>query len=141
MESNKFVFYVRELSQFATSIDDPWEIHYRMLYLADADQESFWVIGVNSQHQEICNECLFIGGMDKCIVDNRILFKRLLMAGASSFIIVHNHPSGKCKPSKEDIKLTNKIKNGAELLDLELLDHIIIGRDFYYSFKKENLLN
>ena len=141
MESNKFVFYVRERSQFATSINNPWEIHYRMVGLAKADQESFWVIGVDNEHREICNECLFIGGMDKCIVDNRILFKRLLMAGASSFIIVHNHPGGKCKPSKEDIKLTNKIKNGGELLDLELLDHIIISRDLYYSFKKENLLN
>lgn len=141
MKSKTFVFYVREASIFAESINDPWEIYYRMVDLAKADQESFWSIGFNSQNQEIYNECLFIGGTSGCSVDNKILFKRLLIAGASKFIIVHNHPGGKCKPSKEDIKLTNKIKAGSELLDLELLDHIIISHDLYYSFKKENLLN
>jgi len=112
-----------------------------MMDLAKADQESFWAIGYNSQNQEVCNECLFIGGVDQCSVDKRILFKRLLMAGASKYMIIHNHPGGDCKPSKGDIKLTNKIKEGSEILDLELLDHVIIAEHKYCSFKEDNLLN
>jgi len=74
-------------------------------------------------------------------MDIRILFKRLLVAGASSFIIVHNHPSGNRKPSPNDVKTTKKIKECSELLDLKLLDHIIItGDDWYSSFGKEGLL-
>ena len=75
MKSKTFVFYVREASIFAESINDPWEIYYRMVDLAKADQESFWSIGFNSQNQEIYNECLFIGGTSGCSVDNKILFK------------------------------------------------------------------
>jgi len=111
-----------------------------MMDLVMADQESFWIMGYNNQNQEVCNECLFIGGINQCFVDARILFKRLLMAGASKFMIIHNHPGGKCKPSKEDIKLTNKIKEGSEILDLELLDHVIIAEDRYCSFKEHSLL-
>jgi len=141
MKSNTFVFYVKEAPLSITEFCDPWGIYYRMKDLTRADQESFWVIGFNNQNQEIYNECLFIGGINKCNVDNKILFKRLLMAGASKFIIVHNHPGGDCKPSKDDKKLTDKIKEGSELLDLELLDHIIIANDEYCSFKDDHLIN
>lgn len=137
MKPKTFVFYVKETSLSPEYICNPWNIYYRMKDLAKADQETFWVIGYNNQLQEIYNECLFIGGISKCDVDNKILFKRLLMAGASRFIIVHNHPGGKCKPSEYDKRLTDKIKEGSEILDLELLDHIIIADDNYYSFKKD----
>ena len=141
MKSNAFVFYVREIPLSTRGICSSWDIYFRMMDLAKADQESFWVIGYNNQNQEIYNECLFIGGISQCNVDNKILFKRLLMAGASKFIIVHNHPGGKCKPSKYDKRLTNKIKEGSEILELELLDHIIIAKHEYCSLKEDNLLN
>jgi len=62
------------------------------------------------------------------------------MVGASKFILVHNHPGGNCKPSENDKRLTDKIKKGSEILDLELLDHIIIGGYSYCSFKDKDLL-
>jgi len=57
---------------------------------------------------------------------------------ATSIIIAHNHPSGKLEPSEEDIKLTEKVKKIAELLDLYLIDHIIITKEDFYSFKERD---
>jgi len=141
MKPKTFVFYVKEDPLSREYKNTPWDIYIRMKDLTKADQESFWVMGFNSQCQEIYNECLFIGGIDQCFVDSRILFKRLLVIGASRFIIIHNHPGGDHKPSKEDIKLTSKIQEASKILDLELLDHIIISDYWYCSFKQDDLLN
>lgn len=140
MKPKTFVFYVKEAPLSKKKIRSSQDIYERMRDLIQADQESFWVIGFNYQNQEIYNECLFIGGISQCMVDTQILFKRLLVVGASSFIIVHNHPGGECYPSKWDISLTNKIKAGSETLSLQLFDHIIISDDGYYSFTEHYLL-
>jgi len=141
MKPKTFVFYMKEAPLSKNKICSPQDMYERMKDLVKADQESFWVIGFNHRNKEIYNDCLFIGGIDKCITEPIILFKRLLMVGASSFIIVHNHPGGECNPSKEDISLTNRIKAGSDILNLDLFDHIVISDDGYYSFKEHYLLN
>ncbi len=142
MKPKTFVFYVKEAPIDKRQINCPQVIYERMKELAKADQESFWSIGFNGRNKEIYHECLFIGGIDQCLVDYRILFKRLLVVGASTFIIVHNHPGGDCAPpSKEDINLTYQIERGSKILGLGFLDHIIISDDGYYSFKEHSLLS
>lgn len=77
------------------------------------------------------------GGISGTVIDQRIVFAVALKAGASSIILSHNHPSGNLNPSQQDKDLTRIIHQGCKLLDLELLDHIIITNESYYSFKDE----
>lgn len=72
-------------------------------------------------------------------MSNREIFIRLCLCGATSFFLVHNHPSGETIPSKSDISNTQEVKKAGELMGIELLDHIIIGKD-YCSFREHNLL-
>lgn len=71
------------------------------------------------------------GTSNKAIINPREIFIRLLLVGANSFVLVHNHPSGDCKPSKEDFGSTNRIKECGKMIGIELLDHIIIGDDYF----------
>lgn len=142
MKPKTFVFYVKEAPLSKKQICSPQDIYERMKNLIRSDQESIWVVAFNSQNREIYHDCLFIGGINQCLMDSIILFKRLLVVGASAFIIVHNHPGGNCRPpSKHDISLTNKIKKASEILDLEFFDHIIISDDGYCSLKEVGLLS
>lgn len=75
------------------------------------------------------------GTGNKAIINPREIFIRLLLVGANSFVLAHNHPSGDCTPSKEDFDSTNRIKECGKMIGIELLDHIIIGDD-YFSFIK-----
>ena len=131
-------FTVREKAS-GTPIGSAITVFERFRELGNADQESFWVLGMNAGNQEILNECLFKGGMVITTVDVRIVFKRLLMAGCVSFIVIHNHPAGDVKPSVADEKITQRLKEGADILGLYFLDHIIIGES-YYSFQESGLL-
>jgi DNA repair protein RadC len=80
------------------------------------------------------------GGISGTVVDPRIVFGIALKVHASCIILAHNHPSGAINPSAADIKLTEKIKAAATLLDIKLLDHIILSTEGYYSFADEGAL-
>ena len=73
------------------------------------------------------NECIFKGGLASCTIDFRIIFKRLLIAGVTCFICIHNHPTGFCSESKDDILTTKRLNMIGNFIGIELLDHIIIG--------------
>jgi DNA repair protein RadC len=74
------------------------------------------------------------------VADAKIIFQIALEKLASSIILAHNHPSGNLTASQADIRLTNKLKEGASLLDLQVLDHLIIGDENYLSFADDGLL-
>ncbi|EPH09625.1 MULTISPECIES: RadC family protein [Myroides] len=80
------------------------------------------------------------GGITGTIVDLRIIFSALLKANTTAFLIVHNHPSGKLAPSDADRQITRKIKEASKILDINLLDHLIITAEGYYSFADEGIL-
>jgi DNA repair protein RadC len=80
------------------------------------------------------------GGLSGTIVDPKKVFRFALENKASSVVLCHNHPSGNIQPSEADIKLTKKIKDVGSALDLEIIDHIIIGNENYYSFADEGIL-
>jgi DNA repair protein RadC len=82
---------------------------------------------------------LAIGEVNSCIVDIRGIMQRALLNNATSIIIFHNHPSGDCLPSNQDIYMTNKIKEACKIMTIHLLDHVIIG-DEYYSFLEHKIL-
>ena len=68
------------------------------------------------------------------------MLKRVLLSGAVNFIIVHNHPSGNPNPSIADLDFTRTLQNGASVLSINFLDHIILGNPDYFSFKEKNML-
>ena len=79
--------------------------------------------------------------MNASIVHPREVFKRALLQNANSIILLHNHPSGDPKPSKEDVDITNRLIESGDLLGIRVLDHIIIGdENNYISLKQENLI-
>jgi len=81
------------------------------------------------------------GGVSSAICDPKVVFQLALNANASGIVLSHNHPSGDITPSKEDKNVTNRIKEGAKILDITLLDHLIVNSDGeYYSFRDNNLM-
>lgn len=80
------------------------------------------------------------GGLTQTLCDARVIFQIALVANASSIVLCHNHPSGDLKPSPHDIERTKEIKKARELLQIQLIDHIIITSDSYYSFADEKML-
>ena len=73
------------------------------------------------------------GGIDNVLVDHRLIFQRALALNATKIILAHNHPSQQLKASQADIKLTQRVKNSGELLNIKLIDHIIIAGEDYLS--------
>lgn len=96
-------------------------------------QEAFNVLLLNRANEVLGIYRLSRGGLSGTLVDPRLIFSVALKGMASSVILAHNHPSGNLKPSKADIDLTNKLKDGGELLDIPILDHLIVTRNGYYS--------
>ena len=80
------------------------------------------------------------GGLSGTVVDNRLILATAIKSLASGIILAHNHPSGNTKPSKADIEVTKKLKNGCNILEINLLDHLIITKDSYISLADEGLL-
>ena len=81
-----------------------------------------------------------MGGLEHGFVDVRIIYQTALMAHATGFILVHNHPTGVLHPSKPDEELTKKIVGAGKILDIRLLDHLIISEDTYFSFADEGII-
>ncbi|RXM53070.1 MULTISPECIES: RadC family protein [unclassified Chryseobacterium] len=108
--------------------------------LSDLRTEEFWAIFLNNSNKVIYTSQLTQGGISQSIVDVRVLFKTAIDHFSTGVIIAHNHPSGSLKPSKEDINITQKIKEAGKVLSIQLLDHIIITQDSYFSFSDTGLL-
>jgi len=109
-------------------------------YLSDLRTEEFWAIFLNQSNRVIHISQLTQGGISQSIVDVRTLFKTALDHFSTGIIIAHNHPSGNLKPSREDIDVTQKIKEAGNTLNIQLLDHLIITQNSYFSFSDDGLL-
>jgi DNA repair protein RadC len=98
------------------------------------DREQFLVCGLDAKHLIIGINIVSIGSLTLAIVHPREVFKPLILMNAAAFICAHNHPSSDPTPSQEDRVLTQRLRQGAELLGITLLDHVILGEDRHYSF-------
>lgn len=108
--------------------------------LMDKVVEEFWVLLLNRANVVIRKIQISKGGISGTVVDPKIVFKSALEYLASSLILVHNHPSGTLKPSKEDIHITGQLKEAGKVLDIPVLDHLIFTDNGYVSFADEGLL-
>ena len=115
---------------------------YKVLqpYLSDLQTEEFWAVFLNQNNRIVGKARLSAGGINQSVVDVRILFKTALEHLSTAIAIAHNHPSGNLKPSQEDLRITKQIADAGKILNIQLLDHLIISQNAYFSFADENIL-
>lgn len=115
-------------------------LDYCRVEMRGLKDEQFRAIFLNSQNEIIADEIIHEGTVDQSVVYPRKVMERALYYKASSMIFVHNHPGGSMKPSKDDIVLTEVLKNAAKSLQLRVHDHLIISRNGYFSFLESGLI-
>ena len=120
---NKVNEYVRKIF--------PVDINYR---------EAFMCIYLNRANNVQAYSVISIGGISGTVADPKVIFQHALLCNATSFIMIHNHPSGSLKPSQSDIQLTKKMAQVGECMTLPVTDHIIIGSKGFFSFADEGLI-
>ena len=107
--------------------------------IGNADREHMLSISLDSKNRPLHAHTISIGSLNAAIVHPREVFKAAILANAASIALAHNHPSGDPSPSREDIEITKRIKECAELLGIRLLDHVIIGDGgAFYSLADHN---
>ncbi|MDE5752142.1 MAG: DNA repair protein RadC [Duncaniella sp.] len=108
--------------------------------LSEIEYEEFWVLMLSRSNRVTFKRCISQGGTAATVVDVKLLLKRAIDCLAEGIILVHNHPSGNRLPSGEDDSLTRRICDGARILGIRVLDHVIIARGAYYSYADEGKL-
>lgn len=103
-------------------------------------QEQVYVLFLNDQNEVICWRCLNTGTCCSTLFDIKLAIAIALSCLAANIIIAHNHPGGSLKPSGADMAVTGRLKAAAAYMDIKLLDHIIISRNGYMSFRDDHLL-
>ncbi len=99
-------------------------------------QEQLVALYLNTKGELIKKKTLFVGSLNSSLIHPREIFKYAVIFSAASIVLVHNHPSGDPTPSSQDLDITKRIYDNSLMMDIQLVDHIIIGRDRYYSFKE-----
>ena len=108
--------------------------------LGDLPHEEFWVLLLNRSNKVITKFRVSQGGVSGTVIDVRLILKPAIENLASSIILCHNHPSGNVYPSEADEKITEKVRDAAEVMDIKVLDHLIITDTDYLSFADEGKL-
>lgn len=122
------------------TITDPQDVADLLDDLRHERQEHFVAIYLDSKSVILRVATIHIGTANASIVGLREIFREAVREGAVSLIVAHNHPSGDPEPSTEDIEVTAKIKEAGQLLDIELLDHVIIGERRFVSLNRQKLM-
>ncbi|MCS7231954.1 MAG: DNA repair protein RadC [Elusimicrobiota bacterium] len=118
----------------------PKDVYERLSAYRTAKKEHFFVFYLDTKNQEIHCELISVGILNASLVHPREVFEPAIKHLAAQIIIAHNHPSGSLEPSEEDIQLTKRLIKAAEILGIELIDHIIISKEGYYSFKQNKII-
>lgn len=104
-------------------------------FLQDLDREQLIVCCLDTKNQPTAINVVSVGSLNTSIVHPREVFKPAILSNSASIILFHNHPSGDSAPSREDISITERIKESGNILGIKLIDHIIIGEDSYCRLK------
>lgn len=103
--------------------------------------EHFITVSLSGAHEVVDTKVVAVGGSNSAIISPREVFFEASKSHASSIIIVHNHPDGSCTPSEADIETTEHICAAGEILGISLLDHIILCRESYFSFREHGMIH
>ena len=119
---------------------DIYEVLTKVCRIQCNAEEVFILITLNTKNIVTGYFEVHRGTINSSLVHPREVFKRALLNNASNIMVAHNHPSGDPNPSKEDIQITERLKEAGNLLGINLIDHIIVGEDKYISFKEKGVL-
>lgn len=126
----------------AGKMDNPTEVVMMMqslLHMGRLAEEHCCMLALNNACKVIGVFLLSKGTVNTSLISPREFYIRALLVGAVQTILCHNHPSGNMTPSDMDVKITRQLKEAGELIGIPLLDHIIVGGDNFYSFKKQGM--
>lgn len=118
----------------------PLNVYEYLTEFHDKQKEYFLLLLLNTQNEIISQEAVSIGTLNASLVHPREVFRSAIKAGCASIIVAHNHPSGSLEPSMEDLQITRRLQDAGKLLGIELVDHVIISKQGYSSFRERNLL-
>lgn len=117
---------------------DIWE-SYRSR-LCHLRQETILAVGLNNKNEPIREEVVAMGSVDECLVGPREVFRPMIAEAAARLVVLHNHPSGDPRPSPQDVTFTRRLEQAGELLGVQLLDHLVVGRGSYSSLRDLGLM-
>jgi len=117
----------------------PAQVYEAFKFLMQETKEMFITLHLNGKNSIICIDLVSVGSLNQSIVHPRSVFQTALLSNAAACLLIHNHPTGDPTPSREDIEITRRLKEAGELLGIKILDHIIVGDD-YFSFVDKGLL-
>ena len=114
------------------------DVTYQFMYerLKNLSHEECWALMLNNSARLLKAAKVSQGGRTGTVVDTRIVLKKAILAEATCVILVHNHPSGSLRPSRDDDNLTRSVKDALSMIDMRLLDHVIIADGGYYSYSE-----
>lgn len=124
--------------------DDIYNVMHQILLRENKirrNQEHFWVVGLNNANKILFVELLGLGTVNRVHANPPDVFRMAIYKMAVKMILVHNHPSGNLKPSKEDLHLTDRILKVGKIVNIEVIDHLIITESKYISFDNEGILD
>lgn len=109
-------------------------------YFADLTHEEFYAVYLNRNNKIMAVRQISKGGISGTVADGKVIFKKALETRATGIILAHNHPSGSIDPSPADLHLTRSLQKFGNMIDLQILDHLIITDNNYFSFADEGML-
>ena len=122
------------------SLADPLFLQYLHSRFAEAAEERLHIVYCDAEQRYLHDETLIIGSEHQLVLKARPLVYRALMIGAGSLVLAHNHLSGKCHPSPQDIRATRRLQELGEALELTLIDHLIFTRTRFFSMAAAGML-
>lgn len=124
----------------AVSIQSPRDALVHLYDIRARKKEHFVVLYLNARNQLLHKDCVSVGTLNSSLVHPREVFAPAIEHSAAGVILAHNHPSGDCQPSREDLELTKRIASAGELLGIEVLDHLVVSASGHCSLKEKALL-
>lgn len=121
-------------------IYSPKEIASELTNIKNIKKEYFYLFCLDSRNKVIKKELVSVGTLNSSLVHPREVFEPAIRNLSAQIVIAHNHPSGDTNPSEEDLNITTKLVKVGELLGINILDHIVISKEMFFSFKEHNLL-
>lgn len=124
------------------AISSPKDVFRMMLpIMRGLDHEECWAVFLNRANYVLGKERMSAGGMDSTVIDTKAVIRRALERKACGVILVHNHPSGSAMPGQADIRQTAVLKKALQACEIQLLDHVVVAEDSWYSFADEQLVS
>jgi len=137
-ELNKRIHFRRNELKKIQSAANVFE--YMTGRIPDETKEHLFVLHLNTKNRVIRHENVSVGTLNASLIHPREVFKSAIRESAHSIILVHNHPSGDVEPSNADRQVTGILKQAGSILQIELLDHVIVGKEKWFSFREHSLL-